>query len=157
MLLIDVVDGNVTLQTFTVTVQQTLAQWAAAQGTTPGATDNPDYDALTNLQEWAFFGNPNAADDATHLPTFALVPVAGGKWVEITFPVRKFAANLAYSVEASGTLQPNDWTTIWTSAQGFAVPVVTAAADQPDRTVVTVRDIVSSSSAAGRFLRAKVQ
>ena len=151
------VDGNVTPQTFTVTVQQTLAQWAAAQGTTPGAADNPDFDALTNLQEWAFFGNPNVADATAHLPTFALAPVAGGKSVEITFPVRKFAANLTYSVEASGTLQPGNWTTIWTSTQGFAVPVVTAAVDQSDRTVVTVRDTVSSSSAAGRFLRAKVQ
>ena len=150
------VDGNVTPQTFTVTVQQTFAQWAAANGTTPGATDNPDQDALTNLQEWAFFGNPGVPDGGAHLPTFALTPGTGARFVEITFPVRKFTANLTYSVEASSTLA-NDWTTIWTSTQGFAVPAVTAAVNQSDRTVVTVRDTVSTSATARRFLRAKVQ
>ncbi len=150
------VDGNTRSQTFTVTVQQTFAQWAAANGTTPGATDNPDQDALTNLQEWAFFGNPGVPDGAAHLPTFALTPGAGARFVEITFPVRKFTANLTYSVEASSTLA-NDWTTIWTSTQGFAVPAVTAAVNQSDRTVVTVRDTVSTSATARRFLRAKVQ
>ena len=154
------VDGNVTPQTFALTVQQTLAQWAAAQGVPggqSGAADNPDYDALTNLQEWAFFGNPNLADAAAHLPTLALTPVTGAKFLEITFPVRKFAANLTYSVEASATLLPGDWTTIWTSPQGFAMPAVTAAVDQGDRTIVTVRDSASSPAAPRRFLRAKVQ
>ncbi len=151
------VDGNVTPQTFTVTVQQTLAQWAAAVGTTPGAADDPDYDALTNQQEWAFFGNPNLPDTAARLPVFALTPVAGAKFAEITFPVRKYAANLTYAVEASATLLPGDWTTLWTSAQGFGVPAVTAAVDQSDRTVVTVRDSVSSPTATRRFLRTKVQ
>ena len=154
------VDGNVTPQTFALTVQQTLAQWAAAQGVPggqSGAADNPDHDALTNLQEWAFFGNPNVADTAAHLPTFALTPVAGAKFLEITFPVRKFAANLTYSVETSATMLPGDWATIWTSTQGFGVPAVTAAVDQTDRTIVTVRDSASSPAAARRFLRAKVQ
>ena len=150
-------DGNVTPQTFTVTVQQTLAQWAAAQGTTPGATDNPDFDALTNLQEWAFFGNPNVADTAAHLPALALTPLTGARFLEITFPVRKYAANLTYSVEASGTLLPGDWTVLWSSAQGFATPAVTAAVDQTDRTIVTIRDSASSPTVARRYLRAKVQ
>ena len=154
------VDGNVTPQTFTVTVQQTFAQWAAAAGVPggqSGAADNPDRDGLTNLQEWAFFGNPNVADTAAHLPGVVLTPVAGSKFLEITFPVRKFAANLAYSVEASATLLAGDWTVIWTSAQGFAVPAVTAAADQSDRTIVTVRDTAGSPAAGRRFLRARVQ
>ena len=154
------VDGNVTPQTFAVTVQQTLAQWAAAQGVPggqSGAADNPDHDALTNLQEWAFFGNPNVADTAAHLPTLALTPVTGAKFLEITFPVRKYAANLTYSVEASGTLLPGDWTVLWSSTQGFATPAVTAAVDQTDRTIVTIRDSASSPTAARRYLRAKVQ
>ncbi len=154
------VDGNVTPQTFAVTVQQTLAQWAAAQGVPggqSGAADNPDHDTLTNLQEWAFFGNPTVADTAAHLPTLALTPLTGAKFLEITFPVRKYAANLTYSVEASGTLLPGDWTVLWSSTQGFATPAVTAAVDQTDRTIVTIRDSTSSPTAARRYLRAKVQ
>ena len=154
------VDGNNTPQTFALTVQQTFAQWAAAQGVPggqSGAADNPDRDGLTNLQEWAFFGNPTVADTAAHLPTLALTPVAGAKFLEITFPVRKFAANLTYSVEASGTLLPGDWTVLWSSTQGFATPAVTSAVDQTDRTIVTIRDSASGPTAARRFLRAKVQ
>ena len=154
------VDGNTTPQVFAVEVKQTLAQWAAGQGLVggqSGAADNPDHDALTNLQEWAFFGNPNLADTAARLPGVALTPVAAAKFLEITFPVRKFATNLSYSVEASATLLPGDWTTIWTSAQGFAMPAVSAAVDLSDRTVVTVRDSASSPAAPRRFLRATVQ
>jgi cyclophilin family peptidyl-prolyl cis-trans isomerase len=154
------VDGNATPATFTVEVRETLAQWAAGQGVPPGeagAGDNPDRDALTNLQEWAFFANPNIAETGNVLPAFALTPVAGSQHLEITFPVRKFAANLTYSVEVSGTLLPGSWTTIWTNPDGFAAPAVTSAVDQADRTVVTVRDPVPDASATQRFMRIRVQ
>ncbi|MFM7180280.1 MAG: fibronectin type III domain-containing protein [Verrucomicrobiales bacterium] len=154
------VDGNATPATFTVEVRETFSQWAAGQGIPAGeagAGNNPDRDALTNIQEWAFFGNPNIAKTGNPVPLFALTPVAGSKHLEITFPVRKFAANLTYSVEVSGTLLPGSWATIWTSSDGFAAPAVKSAIDQADRTVVTVRDPVSAASATQRYMRVKVQ
>ncbi|MEQ1852005.1 MAG: fibronectin type III domain-containing protein [Chthoniobacteraceae bacterium] len=154
------VDGNTTPATFTVEVRETLAQWATDQGVPPGeagARDDPDRDALTNLQEWAFFANPNIAETGNALPAFALVPAVGSRHLEITFPVRKFAANLTYAVEVSGTMLPGSWATIWTSPEGFATPAVTSAVDQADRTAVTVRDPVPSPDATQRFLRIRVQ
>jgi cyclophilin family peptidyl-prolyl cis-trans isomerase len=151
------VDGNVTPQTIAVQVQQTFAQWANGQGMPggeSGPSDNPDKDAFNNLQEWALFGNPNLPDSAAQ-PAFARTTVGPSVFAEITFPVRKTAANLVYSVEASDTLLPGGWTTLWTSAQGFGVPAVSSALDQSDRTIVTVRDSIANP--AQRFLRVSVQ
>jgi len=152
------VDGNTTTQTVGLTVQNTLAQWAAAQGYTgalASGTADANHNGLTNLQEFAFLANPATATLAQQ-PQMALTPVASNTYAEITFPVRKFAAGLTYSVEASNTLASNDWTTLWTSNDGFTAPVVSKTVDQSDRTVVTIRDTQAASAVSRRFLRVKL-
>jgi len=150
-------DGNSTSQIFAVRVQHSFAQWAASQEIPSGQNgplENADLDALTNLLEFAFFGNPNVSDRTSPIGTLASVD--GSKLLEITFPINQLAAGLLYRVEASDSLHSNDWAAIWTSTEGFAVPAVRAAVAQQDRTLVTVRDPIGSPPAPRRFLRVVV-
>lgn len=150
-------DGNSTSQMITVQVQQSFTQWAAAKQIPMGQNGllgNPDQDALSNLLEFAFFGNPNLTDSG--LPVSSLATDAGSRFLEITFPVNKLAVGLTYRVEASNGLHDNSWTSLWTSQQGFSFPAVTAAVDQQDRTLVTVRDGSGLPESPRRFLRVSV-
>ncbi len=150
------VDGHATTQTIAVEIRQTFAQWAAARVTNSaeaGAADNPDRDALNNWQEFSFLTDPNLPQTADAPVSFSLKPDGSGRFLEITFPVRKFAANLTYIVEGAATLSPADWAPIWTSTDGFAAPPVVGAIDLADRTVVTIRDTAASPAATARFLR----
>ncbi|MEO8615566.1 MAG: peptidylprolyl isomerase [Luteolibacter sp.] len=145
-------------QNFSITIHATLADWAAGQNllgadALPGA--DPDHDGHSNLEEFAFFTNPKVSN-TTQLPSFALAAVSAAKYGEVTFPVRKFAPSLTYTVETSGSLSAGTWSTRWTSSDGFGAAAVTSAVDQADRTIITVRDSQSSSSATCRFLRVKV-
>lgn len=152
------VDGNTTTQTFAINVQQTLAQWATSQGYSgaqANTTADPESNGLTNLEEFAFLAKP-AASIPAELPKLTMKAVASANYGEITFPVSKFAAGLSYAVEASNTLAANDWTTLWTSADGFGASAVSASEDQTDRTVVTVRDSQQTTVSPRRFLRVKI-
>jgi cyclophilin family peptidyl-prolyl cis-trans isomerase len=154
-------DGNyVDLAPFTVTVSASANAWAASQGLSgndalPDA--DPDFDGKSNFHEFAFMSLPNSSSSSAS-PSFATTPETP-KYGEITFPVRKFTTGLTYIVEASDTLLPGSWTTVlWTSTDGFLAPNViqTATLDQPDRTIVTIRDTVATPPAPRRFLRVRV-
>jgi hypothetical protein len=80
---------------------------------------------------------------------------SGPEYLTLTFPVRKFTTGLSYVVEANNSLG-GSWTTIWTSAKGFAHAQVVTALDQPDRTVVTIKDTAAIGGSATRFLRTRV-
>ncbi len=145
-------------QNFTITIYSTLANWAAGQnlfGTDAYPNADPDHDGHSNLEEFAFFTNPNISNNS-QIPSFALAAVSFVKYGEITFPVRKFAPSLTYAVETSDSLSATAWAPRWTSSDGFGVAAVTSALDQADRTIITVRDSVSSASASRRFMRVKI-
>jgi hypothetical protein len=148
------VDGNTTSQTVSVEVRQSFAQWIAGQSVPEGQSgpgDDPDRDMLDNLEECALFGDPSVADHAAHRPGCALAPAGTDRFLEITFPVRKFT-ELVYVVQGATDLGAG-WSQVWSSADGFDAPAVVAAEDLDDRTVVTVRDTVSSAASSRRFLR----
>lgn len=150
-------DGNSTSQVVTVLVRQSFVQWAAAKQIPNGENGllgNPDQDALPNLLEFGFFGNPILTDSVS--PAFSLVAGAGSRFLEVTFPVNKLAVGLTYRVDASVNLQADQWATLWSSSQGFSVPAVTAAVDLPDRTMITIRHPNGSSTSPRRFLRVAV-
>jgi hypothetical protein len=69
--------------------------------------------------------------------------------------VRKFSSGLSYVVEANHQLT-GAWTDIWDSSQGFTHAQVVSAVDQPDRTLVTIKDTVPIGGQPARFLRVKV-
>ena len=145
--------------TYAVTVtNDTYTTWAA-RTTFPngqsGAGQNPDGDSLTNLQEYAFLGNPAVASNAP-LPVLGKTGVApAAQFQTLSFALRKFTTGLSYVVEANNQLS-GTWTPVWSSTDGFGSAQVLGAVDQADRTVVTIKDSVALGSQSRRFLRVRV-
>lgn len=151
--------GNTVDDSFLLYVNLTdnYATWAtrtAFSGGASDATQNPDADAWNNLQEFAFLGDP-AAGDRTGEAVYAGTDGTGPRFLTLTFPVRKATTGLRYSVEAASNLS-GTWTEIWKSADGFAAAQVASAVDEPDRTVVTIKDVVAAATQSPRFLRVRV-
>jgi hypothetical protein len=150
--------GNTVDDTFVLQVvaSDTYTTWASRTvfpGGQSGITQNPEGDALNNLQEYAFLADPAVASQSA-------VPVpgktgGGPEYLTLTFPVRKFTTGLSYVVEANNSLT-GSWTSIWTSANGFAHAQVVSAVNQSDRTVVTIKDTAAIGSVPKRFLRTRV-
>jgi cyclophilin family peptidyl-prolyl cis-trans isomerase len=145
-------------QTVLVDLSDTYSSWAARNsfpGGQSGIDQNPDGDPLSNLEEYAFFGDPGDAGSGS-------APVLGWtgaspdpRFMTLTFPLRKFTDGLAYVVEANEQLT-GTWSAVWSSADGLSHPQVLSAVDQADRTVVTIRDNVAIGGRQKRFLRTRV-
>ena len=119
-----------------------------------GIEQNSDGDTWSNLQEFAFMGDPAVSDQAgqvTFLRISGIAPAA--RYMTMTFPVRKFTQGLSYAVEANDGLS-GSWAEIWKSTDGFSHSQVLTAVDQADRTVVTVKD-TAVMGGDRRFLRVR--
>lgn len=150
--------GNTVDDTFTLTVglTDTFTTWASRSSFPNGQSasgQNPDADAWSNLQEYAFLGDPGLGSPSAQTVLQGSVGTAP-KYLTLTFPVRKFTQGLTYAVEANDGLS-GSWTEIWKSANGFGHAQVVTELDQTDRTVLTVKD-TSPVGAGKRFLRARV-
>jgi hypothetical protein len=115
---------------------------------------NPDFDALTNLEEYAFTLDPHLPDSAG-LP--AVTRSAGG-YLQMRFTRNVTRTDLTYEVEASADLAA--WTVIARSISGAATAALgahslaeTAAGDV--RTV-TVEDSAPITASTERFLRVRI-
>jgi cyclophilin family peptidyl-prolyl cis-trans isomerase len=149
-------DNLTTIQTVLVTVNDTFATWAERNtfpGGQSGAGQDPDGDLLTNLQEYALFGVPGVANRSP-APVLGRTGAAPAQFMTLAFPVRKFTVGLSYVVEAASS-PAGTWTSVWSSDQGFTHPQVISAADQADRTLVTIKDTATISAQPHRFLRLK--
>ena len=152
--------GNTVDDTFALTViPDNYTLWASRNTFPAGQSameQNPDGDAWNNLQEYAFLGNPATSDFTSQSVTLAATGIAPDRYQTLTFPVRKSAQDLIYTVEANDSLS-GAWTEIWKSSDGFLHPRVVSPVDQSDRTVVTIQDNRSPIGVpAKRFLRVKV-
>jgi len=150
-------DGNQLLSpaSFTVTINNSLSNWANTENIPlgqQGANDDPDRDGRTNLLEYALMTGPTSSDGNSQ-PTVSTITDGADKKGTITFKVRKFAA-LTYTVQGSSTL--TGWSTIWTTADGFAAPTIVSAVDNVDHTLVTVKDTTPYSPNVQRFLQVVV-
>ncbi|MEI7910682.1 MAG: peptidylprolyl isomerase [Verrucomicrobiota bacterium] len=138
----------------------TYATWAARTSfpnNQSGPGQDPDGDSLTNLQEYAFMGDPALASQAP-LPVAGKTGVApAAQFLTLRFALRKFTTGLSYVVEASNQLG-GTWTPVWNSAAdpGFSQTQVLSAVDQSDRTLVTLKDNVALGTQARRFMRVRV-
>ena len=152
-------DNLTTSQSVAVNLTDTYATWAS-RTTFPGGqsalAQNPDADGWNNLQEYAFLGDP-AVPSATRSVVYSGVSgvAPAARYINLTFPVRKFTQGLTYALEANNGLS-GTWTEIWNSANGFVQAQVVSAVDQADRTVVTIKDTAALSAQPKRFLRVKV-
>jgi cyclophilin family peptidyl-prolyl cis-trans isomerase len=150
--------GTAATQNFSITIDQTLSNWASdfnLSGSDALPSADSDHDGHTNLEEFALMTNPTITN-TTAVPSYVLAAPGATKFGEITFPVRKLAPSLTYTVEASTDLVSGSWSTLWTSADGFSASVISLAVDLTDRTVLTVRDTQPSPPATRRFLRVKI-
>lgn len=136
----------------------TYATWAARTafpGGQSAAWQNPDGDSLTNLQEYAWLGDPAVAS-AAPLPVVGRTGVAPApQYLTLSFALRKFTTGLSYVVEGNTQLTGN-WTPLWSSADGLGHAQVVSAVDQADRTMVTIKDSVALGTQPQRFLRVRV-
>lgn len=150
--------GNTVDDTFVVNVNSTYNTWASRttfSNNLSAMAQNGDGDALNNLQEYAFFGDPSVAAQSA-VPVGGAIGIApGARYMTLAFPVRKFTTGLIYTVESNTGLD-GTWTTVWSSADGFAHAQVVSAVSQADRTQVTVKDVAAIGSSARRFMRVKV-
>jgi cyclophilin family peptidyl-prolyl cis-trans isomerase len=151
-------DGNTLVRSLNVTVTGTFTTWAsrtAFPGGQNGISQNPDGDTLTNLQEYAFFGDPAVSSQA-QAPLSGVAGIApAARYMTLAFPVRKFTTGLTYVVEANNQLS-GTWTPVWSSSDGTLHAQVVAATEQTDRTLVTIKDTAALGSLTKRFMRVKV-
>ncbi len=151
-------DNLTTSQTVAVNLTDTFTTWASRTtfpGGQNGIAQNPDNNTLTNLQEYAFFGNPGTSSQA-QVPVSGVTGVApAARYMTLAFPVRKFTTGLTYVVEANNQLT-GTWTQVWSSSNGFSHAQVVTAIDQSNRTQVTIKDSVALGSLTKRFMRVKV-
>ena len=103
---------------------------------------DPDHDGLCNLLEYAFGDHPTMTNDAPWHGSLAEDRLA------ITFPRRRDAVDVVYSVLASGDLVAE--TEIWTSAN------VPYPGGEPESVMTTVFDSESRLDHRARFLRLEV-
>ena len=151
-------DNLTNTQTVEVTIEDSFSSWASGisfPGGQNGVSQDPDGDGLTNLEEYAFFGDP-AVSSRDPLPIAGEAGVAPDpRFLALTFPVRKFSTGLSYVVEGSAS-PAGAWTAVWSDSDGFESPRVSAAVDQADRTVVTIKDNVPIGGQPMRFLRTRI-
>ncbi len=154
-------DNQAITRTFnvTVTVTNQLASWLAAQNfpnpADATATANPDGDGAPNIMEFGLMTDPQSPRPEP-APQSGLTTAGADPFLTLTFPVRKQAgSSFRYTVESQSGLT-GVWSPVWTSADGFAHAQVVGFTDLPDRTNVTVRDTMTISPGAPRFVRLRV-
>ena len=148
-------DGARTETSFTATSLGDYAAWAVANGAGV-AGGNADGGILTEAQEYAFGGDPDAAlDDTARAPMPSETEVEGETYDAIVFYHRKYSSDLTYTVQTSSDLSA--WADIWATADGNAAPLVRMVEDAGDFWKITVRQADSQSAGDQRFfLRVKV-
>jgi surface-anchored protein len=129
-----------------------LAEFSGPQAADPlvsGPNADPDLDGFTNLQEYAFGGDPLVPDAPLLQPR---VEIAGGKW-RLHFRQRQDASDLSFTVESTPSLAAESvaWSTQGISQTSESLPV-----DAPPNVdeVAFEADLPSSGQA---FQRIRVQ
>jgi len=147
-------DGSTAaISTFTFAPAPSFAAWSAGLAQA-GPADDPDGDGQTNMQEYAFGGDPSngAAVNAAGLVVRPTVTLVDSSHIQLRYPVRtdSSARGLWYKPEYSQTLT-NDWTE--TAPAGTTVAYQAYAPDVPG----FVEARVTVPVVAGRqFVRVKV-
>jgi cyclophilin family peptidyl-prolyl cis-trans isomerase len=155
-------DGIAAEQSFTVTVPQSFAFWAAAEGLPVGqngAYDNADGGSLDNFSEFAFVGSAtNGLDDAQVRPLVVLSSGApADRRLTAEFNLRK-NAHLLYTVSVGTSLVPSDLAVIWSSASNsLSAANVELADDLGTHHRVRVRDLDQPPGATRRFIALDVR
>jgi hypothetical protein len=148
-----------------------FADWPQLEHLDPslrGPNDDPDGDGIPNLIEYAFARLPWIADGRENLPLFQLVHEAGGPVIRFEFVRDERLVDLVYEVQASWSLEPDDWLSIAHSQAGSPVTALPGQAltifEQPLSSILGIGvlrkvTLTSAAPAAGPervFYRVKV-
>jgi hypothetical protein len=129
-----------------------LSQFSSEQAGNPlisGSSADPDKDGATNLQEYAFGGNPLASGTAGR-PTIQMVTLNGVAYLGIRFQRRTDDATLAYEIQSTENLTTQSWPS---SGTIFGVPANAGAGLE----WVTFRAPKSMSESDRQFLRVQLR
>lgn len=141
-------DGNdVTLSIPTAQQTWQQAKFGASWNNPAVAGDNadPDGDGVSNLLEYAFGGNPNAADQSI-LPAIDNT----GSFFSIIYRKAKAATDLVFTVQESPDLSPNSWKT------AVPDPANPPEVRSDDGTVQVIRFTSPQGTTGKKFLRVQV-
>jgi cyclophilin family peptidyl-prolyl cis-trans isomerase len=147
-------DNQSISRSFTATVDQSFAPWLASQnfsGNDALPDSDPDRDNRSNLLEFAFLTDPRSPNQSS-LPTPGTTSISGSNHLTLAFPIRRFAGNLRYQVEAASSTS-GPWSPIWISTDGLSHPRVLSATTLTDRIDVTISDSSPITPGNRRFLR----
>jgi hypothetical protein len=124
-------------------------QWKASHGVplnTPDDSDT-DGDGIVLLLEYAHAGNPRTNDSTALLPVVGLTTPSSTRYLTLTYRQNTNAPDLAYHVEATGTV-----------GSGWSTNGVVEISRIPNSgyDTVTARDGVPINSATQRFMRLRM-
>ena len=140
----------------TVTIQdKPYDAWRFARFSSPqlaapavsGETADPDADGLNNLLEYAFGGEPLAADAPARQPSVAASPDGH---LTLTYFQPADRADLAYSVEWTADLAAGTWTT------GAGVVTETSRSATSGGELITAQAVTDLAASPRQFLRLRV-
>lgn len=131
--------------------------WKLAHGIDPGSASTAngpvgdlDGDGVSNLLEYALNTDPRAAATSPVQGISATKVADGLKYLQVSYPRRIGAVDVAYTVEVSDDLA------LWTSPGTSFETVGTVPAGDGITETVTVRVLPAMSSTAKKFVRLKV-
>ncbi|CAA6677721.1 MULTISPECIES: putative glycoside hydrolase [unclassified Lentimonas] len=134
------------------TSQTAYAPWIAGYGLSESdalETANPDGDAHSNLEEYAFGGDPLSAADGGHPMSHSMLIEGGISYFEFVYPRRTTpGSNLLYLLEITTDLTADDW------QDAGAVELSPQSLDG-DFEAITNRIDISGESA--QFIRVRVE
>jgi len=143
-----------------VTILSTLEAWkvtnfGSVDTIQAGNEQDPDQDGLSNLEEFAFGGDPIDAGDANTIrPSGSVEPSGASQHFEFDYRrLTNLYSEIHYTLQVSDSLAADSWQTGSASFE-----VVGAPLDNGDGTeTVTIRLIESTADAPKQFIRLKVE
>jgi hypothetical protein len=143
-----------------VTIRSLLEAWkvtnfGSIDAMQAGNEQDPDQDGLSNLEEFAFGGDPEDAGDANTIRPFGSIEPSGASQ-HFEFDYRRLTnlySEIHYTVQVSDNLAADSWQTGSASFEVLGAPL-----DNGDGTeTVTIRLVENTADAPKQFVRLKIE